>query len=59
MILKSTVLETMQSYGEQIEADDLIEKIIILDKISKSEIQYENGEIYTQEEVENEANSWF
>jgi predicted transcriptional regulator len=59
MILKSKVLDFIDPLSDEFEVDVLIEKIIILDKISKSEEQYEKGETYTQEEVEKEVNQWF
>jgi predicted transcriptional regulator len=59
MILKSKVLDLIDPLSDEFEVDVLIEKIIILDKISKSEEQYEKGETYTQEEVEKEVNQWF
>ncbi len=59
MVLKSKVLESFEPLAESVEAEILIEKIIILDKISKSEAQYELGEVYTQEEVEKEVDAWF
>jgi predicted transcriptional regulator len=58
MILKSKVLDLIDPLSDEFEVDVLIEKIIILDKISKSEEQYEKGETYTQEEVEKEVNQW-
>ncbi|MFY7862186.1 MAG: hypothetical protein ACOVP5_08145 [Chitinophagales bacterium] len=59
MLLKSKVLESFEQLEERVEAEVLIEKIIILDKISKAEEQYENGDIYTQNEVEKEVGQWF
>lgn len=59
MLLKSLIQETVDSLDNEVEVDNLIERLIILDKIDKAEKQYDNDEIHSQDDVEKEVATWF
>lgn len=59
MLLKSKIQETLDSLADEIEIDDLLERFVILNKISEAVKQIENGQVYTNEEVEIDINEWF
>lgn len=59
MLLKSLIQETVDSLDNEVEVDNLIEQLIILDKIDKAEKQYDNDEVHSQDEVEKEVATWF
>jgi hypothetical protein len=58
MLLKSKIQETVDSLADEIEIDDLLERFVILNRISEAEKQIENGQVYTNEEIENDIKEW-
>jgi hypothetical protein len=59
MLLKSLIQETVDTLDNEVEVENLIERLIILDKIDKAEKQYDNDEVHSQDEVEKEVSKWF
>lgn len=59
MLLKSRVIETVETFGEEMELDDLLEKLVILNKISIAEEQIKNGQIFSEEEADLKMDKWF
>jgi hypothetical protein len=59
MLLKSKIQETVNALDDEIEIDDLLERFVILNKITEAEKQIKDGQIYTNEEIENEIKEWF
>lgn len=59
MLLKSRVIETVETFGEEMELDDLLEKLVILNKISIAEEQIKNGQIFSEEEADLEMDKCF
>jgi hypothetical protein len=62
MLLVSKVKENMNSLETdtgEIEVEDLIERIIILDKLERSNKQSLNGEVTSHEEFKKEVLEWF
>jgi ribosome-associated protein YbcJ (S4-like RNA binding protein) len=59
MLLKSKIQETVNALDDEIEIDDLLERFVILDKITEAEKQIKDGQIYTNDEIENEIKEWF
>ena len=59
MISKTKLKEQIDSFPEQFSIDDLIERLILVDKIEKGKIQSEKGEILSERELDKEMDTWF
>ncbi len=58
MLLKSRIQETVDLLEDEVEIDDLLERFVILNRISEAEKQIENGQVYTNEVIENDIKEW-
>jgi parvulin-like peptidyl-prolyl isomerase len=56
---KQTVLDAVNALPEEIELDELIERLIFIEKIEKGREQSRNGETVSQEEVKQIVRTWF
>jgi uncharacterized iron-regulated protein len=59
MLTKESVLATVNSFKETISVDDLIERIIMLEKIEVGLKQSESGEVITEVDLEKRMEEWF
>ena len=59
MIIKKQLILTLEQFPEQFFLDELIDKLILLDKIERGNIQSEKNEVINEEELENEMQKWF
>ncbi|MBZ9652237.1 hypothetical protein [Psychroflexus montanilacus] len=59
MITKTKLKEQIDSFPEQFSIDDLVERLILVEKIEKGKIQSENDEILSESEFDKEMNKWF
>ncbi len=59
MIIKKQLTLTLEKFPEQFSLEELIDKLILLDKIERGNIQSENNEVINEEELENEMQKWF
>ncbi len=59
MIIKKQLKETIESFPDEFTLDELLDKIILLDKIEKGNRQSENGETISEEQLEKEMEKWF
>ncbi len=59
MITKTQLKETLEQFPEKFTLDELIDKIILLDKIERGNQQSENGEIIQEEALDKEMQKWF
>jgi predicted transcriptional regulator len=59
LILKSRVLEAVRTFDDEIEIDELLERLVILNKISEAERQIENGAVLKEEEADKKIDAWF
>jgi len=59
MISKTKLKEQIDSFPEQFSIDDLIERLILMEKIENGKIQSENGEILSESEFDKEIDKWF
>jgi hypothetical protein len=59
MIIKKQLTLTLEQFPEQFSLEELIDKLILLDKIERGNIQSENKEVINEEELENEMQKWF
>lgn len=59
MLTKKKVKVTIDKFPEKFTVDELIDKIILIDKIDRGNLQSEQGETITEEELEKEIEKWF
>ena len=59
MIIKKQLILTLEQFPEQFFLEELIDKLILLDKIERGNIQSENNKVINEEELENEMQKWF
>ena len=58
MLFREQVSDTIDSMPEQFEIDDIVEKLIFLDKIEQGLDDIKNGRVFTEEEVEKRLEKW-
>ncbi len=56
MLTKEKIKKTVDLLPENVSVDELINRIILLDKIEKGLDDVEKGNVYTTKEVENKLN---
>ena len=59
MISKKHLKETIEKLQDEFSLEDLIDKLILLDKIERAEKESERGETITEEELDKELEKWF
>ena len=59
MIIKKQLTLALEQFPEQFSLEELIDKLILLDKIERGNIQSENNKVINEEELENEMQKWF
>lgn len=59
MLTKEKVKETIDKFPDEFSIDELVEKLIFLDKIERGNAQSERGEIASEEQLEQEMKKWF
>ena len=59
MLTKTKLIETLHEFPERFTVDELIDKLILIDKIDKGNQQSENGETITEEDLDQEMQKWF
>ncbi len=58
MLTKEKVQELVNHMPETFSIDDLVEKVILLQKIESAQQQIKNGEFYTEEDIDRGIDSW-
>lgn len=58
ILTKEKIKKTIDLLPENVTIDELINRIILLDKIEQGLDDVEKGNVYTTEEVENKLNKW-
>ena len=59
MLTKARIKEQIDKLPEKFSLDDLIERLILIEKIESGIKQSENGEVISEEEMDNEIEKWF
>lgn len=59
MLTKSRIKEQIDKLPEEFSLDELIERLILIEKIESGNKQSENGEVISEEEMDNEIEKWF
>lgn len=58
MLSKSNVIKTIAKFPEHFSVDDLVDKMILLDKIEKGMQQADNKQIISDEELDKKIEEW-
>jgi hypothetical protein len=59
MITKSQLKQSIEKLPEEFTLDELMDRIILIDKIERGNEQSEKGETLTEEELDIEMAKWF
>jgi hypothetical protein len=58
MLTKSIVIKTITRFPEHFSVDDLVDKMILLDKIEKGLQQADNNQVISDEELDKKIEEW-
>lgn len=58
MIIKDKVIELVEHMPDTFSVDDLVERVLILEKIEKAQKEIENGEGMDWEDFKKEMDKW-
>jgi predicted transcriptional regulator len=59
MITKTQLKQSIHNLPEKFTLDELMDKIILIDKIERGNDQSEKGETFSEEELNTELTKWF
>jgi len=59
MITKTKLKEQIDNFPDQFSIDELIERLILVEKIENGKNQSKNDEILSEGEFDKEINKWF
>jgi len=59
MITKAKLKEQIESFPEQFSIDDLVERLILVERIENAKNQSDNGKVLSEKEFDKELNKWF
>ena len=58
MLTKTNVIKTLTSFPDNFSIDELVDKMILLDKIEKGIKQADNGKVISEEELDKKIEEW-
>jgi len=59
MITKTKLKEQIDSFPEEFSIDDLVERLILVEKIENGKNQSDKNEILSESELDEEVDKWF
>jgi hypothetical protein len=59
MLTKTILKEQIEKFPENFSIEELIERLIVIDKIERGNEQSENEEIVSESELNTEIEKWF
>ena len=59
MLTKAKLIETIDSFPDTFSVDELLDKVILIDKIEKGDEQSRHNQTIREAELEKEMNKWF
>tara|TARA_R110002126_G_scaffold1684_1_gene10001 strand:- start:3805 stop:3987 length:183 start_codon:yes stop_codon:yes gene_type:complete len=59
MLTKSRVKKTLDQLPEEFSLDDLMDRMILIDKIEKGNVQSVNNEVISENELDKKIKEWF
>lgn len=58
MLIKQKVQEQIALLPETFSLDELVEKLILIEKIERGIVQSDNGDVISEEDLEREIEKW-
>lgn len=58
MLTKENIISTINNLQEPITLDDILDKILLLEKIEKGIEQSENGQVISDDDLDNRVQLW-
>jgi len=55
---KSQIIETMSEMPDEFSIEDIVEKLIILDKIEKGQKDIKEGKVFTETQAKERLKKW-
>ena len=59
MLTKTRLKKEIEKFPDKFTIDELIEKLIVIEKIQEGENQSEKGEVISENELDKEIEKWF
>lgn len=59
MLTKTLLKAQLESFPEHFSLDDLVERLILLEKVELGSKQSKEGDIISEQQMEKEINQWF
>ena len=59
MLTKTKLREQIEKFPEKFSIDELIERLILIEKIERGIKQSENGDVISDSELDKEIKKWF
>ncbi len=59
MLTKARIKEQIDKLPENFSLDELIERLVLIEKIESGNKQSKNGKVISEEEMDNEIEKWF
>jgi predicted transcriptional regulator len=59
MLTKTKLKEQIEKFPEEFSIDELIDRLILIEKIEEGIRQSESGEVISEAELDNEIKKWF
>ncbi len=59
MLTKSKLKKHIEKFPEEFSIDELIEVLVLIEKIEKGNKQSENGDVISEAELDKEIEKWF
>ena len=59
MLVKEKVIKSLQKFPDNFSIDELIEKLIIKEKIENGDAQSQNNEVISETQLNIEVEKWF
>lgn len=59
MLTKAKLKKQIENLPDEFSLDELIEKLILVDKIERGSLQSKNNEILAEEDLDKEIRKWF
>ena len=59
MLSKTRLKEQIEKFPEEFSIDDLVERLILIEKVETGMNQSEGGEVLSESDLDNEVEKWF
>lgn len=59
MITKAKLKEQIKNFPDEFSIDELVERLILIEKIERGSNQSENGEVISESDLDNNIKKWF